>query len=63
MHEKPVVEVADDLTLAVERDGRRIAVLLNPAEARAIAGALVHFAALTRLVSGAADPIRMETAP
>jgi hypothetical protein len=61
MHEKPVVEVTDDLTLAVERDGRRIAVLLNPAEARAIAGALVDFAARPRLVSGSTDPIRTTT--
>lgn len=52
-----MVEVADDLTVTIERDGQRIAVRLNAAEARAVAGALAEFAARPRLVSGAADPI------
>jgi hypothetical protein len=51
------VEVADDLTVTIERDGHRVAVRLNAAEARAVAGALAEFAARPRLVSGAADPI------
>ena len=52
------VEVGDDLTVTVERDGQRIAVRLNAAEARAVAGALAEFAARPRLVvSGAPNLI------
>lgn len=54
---RPTVEVGDDLTVTIERDGQRVAVRLNAAEARAVAGALVEFAARLRLVSGAADAI------
>lgn len=54
---RPTVEVGDDLIVTIERDGQRVAVRLNVAEACAVAGALVEFAARPRLESGAADPI------
>lgn len=55
---RPTVEVGDDLTVTIERDGQSVAVRLNVAEARAVAGALVEFAARPRLESGGADAIR-----
>ena len=58
----PALEITDDLTVTIERDGHRVAVRLNPAEARAVAVALAEFAARPRLVSGAADPIRAGSA-
>ena len=54
---RAAVEVGDDLTVTIARDGQRVAVRLNVAEARAVAGALVEFAARPRLAPGAADPI------
>jgi hypothetical protein len=57
----PAVEVADNLTLSIVRDGQRMAVRLSPAEARAIGGALVEFATRPALVSAAADAIREES--
>ena len=52
---RPTVEVGDDLTVTIERDGQRVAVRLNVAEARAVAGALVEFAARSMFIRGAAD--------
>ena len=52
---RPVVEVGDDLTVTIERDGHRIAVRLSVAEARAVAGALVEFAARSGLMRGTTD--------